>query len=66
MSRRIQIDRELCLESGQCAYLQPSVFELDGDGKPQVIAKEFGDAERQAADDAAEMCPSQAISIVDA
>ena len=65
MSFRVTIDRELCLESGQCAYLQPSVFRLDDDGNPQVVATDFGDPERQAAEDAAEMCPSQAITIVD-
>lgn len=62
---RVDIDRDLCLESGQCAYMQPLVFELDDGGTPHVKSVEFGDAERQAAEDAAELCPSQAIVIHD-
>lgn len=63
---KVRIDRELCLESGQCAYMQPTVFELDATGTPQVIIAELNDdAVRQAARDAEELCPSQAIIIDD-
>lgn len=63
MTIRIEIDRTLCLESGQCAYMQPEVFEIDAEGKPQVVAGEWTEARIGLARDAEEQCPSQAITI---
>ena len=62
---KIVIDRELCSTSGQCAYMQPDLFRLDDEGKPQPISVELTDEVLAAATEAAEICPSQAISIVD-
>lgn len=61
---KLVIDREKCLNSGQCAYLQPALFELDAGGEPHV-RNEHPDGELIAkAIDAIEMCPAQAISLV--
>ncbi len=63
---RIVIDRELCLRSGQCAYLQPELFEMDleGDGDPIVLVGDIGDPKLIAkAEDAITMCPGQAIRL---
>ena len=62
---KIVINRELCSTSGQCAYMQPDLFHLDDEGKPQPISVEVTDDVLAAATEAAEICPSQAISIVD-
>ena len=59
------IDRERCLNSGQCAYLQPELFELDDGGEPQVLNEQPSGDLIVKANDAIEMCPSQAISMAD-
>ena len=62
---RLIIDQEKCLNSGQCAYLQPELFELGDDGAPQVL-NDHPDGDLIAkANDAIEMCPAQAISLVE-
>jgi ferredoxin len=45
--------------------MQPDLFRLDDEGKPQPISVELTDEVLAAATEAAEICPSQAISIVD-
>ena len=61
----LTIDREKCLNSGQCAYLQPELFQLDDCGEPQVLIERPTGALIAKANDAIEMCPSQAISLAD-
>jgi len=62
---KLTIDEEKCLNSGQCAYLQPKLFELDDDGTPTITnTAPTGDLIAQARE-AIEMCPSQAISLAD-
>jgi ferredoxin len=62
---RLTIDHEKCLNSGQCAYMQPELFELDDDGAP-VIRVEPVEGELIArAQDAIAMCPGQAISFIE-
>ena len=60
---KLVIDLEKCLNSGQCAYLQPELFELNDAGEPNVLndAPE-GDLIAKA-QDAIEMCPAQAIRL---
>ncbi len=61
----LTIDREKCLNSGQCAYLQPELFQLDDGGEPQILNERPTGALIAKANDAIEMCPSQAISMAD-
>lgn len=62
---KLTIDQDKCLNSGQCAYLQPELFELDDNGAPQVLhGNPTGDFVAKARD-AIEMCPAQAISLAD-
>ena len=61
MAIEITINRELCMGSGNCAFWAPGVFDLDADGIAIVI-----DPTAQPEDlirNAAEGCPTQAISI---
>jgi len=62
MQEKLSIDREKCLNSGQCAYLQPELFQLDDRGEPQVLDEQPSGDLIAKANDAIEMCPSQAIS----
>jgi ferredoxin len=58
---RIEIDRELCMGSGNCSFWAPAVFDLDDDGIAVVL-----DPAAQPEDKillAAQGCPTQAITI---
>ncbi len=60
---RLTIDHDKCLSSGQCAYLQPELFELSDDGTPSVLNDSPDGDFIAKAKDAIEMCPAQAISL---
>ena len=58
----IEVDRDLCIGSGDCVATAPAVFELDDDGKAVVI-----DPDGAATDDvveAARNCPVSAIFVL--
>ena len=62
---RIEINMETCLNSGQCAYMQPELFEVDDAGVPTVLVSgELTPEQQAAAEDAADVCPSQSITLV--
>ncbi len=64
----VRVDRELCLESGQCARSVPTVFVLYDDGIAAVRGGGAGptavsDLDEQAVRRAAATCPAAAITI---
>ncbi len=59
------IDHEKCLSSGQCAYMQPELFESDDKGAPVILVASPQGELIAKAQDAIAMCPSQAISLVE-
>jgi ferredoxin len=63
MTLEINIDREACMGSGNCAFYAPATFDLDGDLKAIVIDP-AGDAEERIRL-AADGCPTRAISLVE-
>ena len=65
MGARIVIDAAACLNSGQCAYLQPEVFGLDDSGAPVILVDRPEHNQIAAVQEAIEMCPSQSISLTD-
>jgi Ferredoxin len=58
----IEINREVCMGSGNCSFWAPAVFDLDDDGVAIVIDAE-GDTEDKIIL-AAQGCPTQAISVL--
>ncbi len=63
--KKVVVDRALCLKAGQCYYLQPGVFKADSQGWPDILIEHPEGADLEAAEDAAEICPSGAITIED-
>ena len=61
MTLRIEIDRELCMGSGNCSFWAPRVFDLDDDGIAVVLDPAAQPEERILL--AAQGCPTQAITI---
>ncbi|MXY71701.1 MAG: ferredoxin [Dehalococcoidia bacterium] len=63
--QKLVIERRLCLKSGQCSYLQPDVFKRDDENWPVVTIEHPEGEQIEQATDAIEMCPAQAISLVE-
>ncbi|MFB7931880.1 ferredoxin [Streptomyces sp. NPDC056039] len=61
---KVSVDRDLCYGSAECAHRAPAVFEfIDGYGVVRPGRDRTDDPEIL---EAAEKCPSQAITITDA
>ena len=63
-SARLQVDRERCIAAGMCALTAPEVFDQDlDDGRVLLLQAEPPGAHRAAAQMAAGVCPSGAITL---
>ncbi|MEU5260608.1 ferredoxin [Amycolatopsis sp. NPDC021455] len=69
----IAVDLNKCQDHGQCVFSAPSVFSLDGQGKLSFRAEADGtyvsaaldEALRDDVEEAADVCPLQAIAVED-
>ncbi|WP_396936637.1 ferredoxin [Mycolicibacterium sp.] len=61
---RVTVDLTLCQDHGQCAIAAPNVFTMNDDGKLEYVG-DPDDAERDYVEEAADVCPAQAIFIED-
>ncbi|MEU3460641.1 ferredoxin [Streptomyces sp. NPDC006733] len=59
---RVTVDRTRCQDHGQCVFSAPDVFRLDEEGH-LVHADEVDEALREDVEDAADVCPLQAITV---
>jgi ferredoxin len=59
---KVHVDRALCQDHGQCAIAAPAVFQMDDDGK-LVYEPEPDDALLDEVEEAADVCPVQAILV---
>jgi ferredoxin len=60
---RVFVDRDLCADHGQCVFAAPEVFQLDPAGKLVYDSGELEEGLRSKVEDAADVCPMQAISV---
>ncbi len=61
---KVDVDMTKCQHYGQCVFEAPDVFKLNADDKLEYIA-EVDDSERGNVEAAIDVCPMQAIFIVD-
>jgi ferredoxin len=61
---KVNVDRGKCAVHGQCAYAAPEVFGIDEDGELAYQA-EPGPGQREAVEEATDVCPMQAITVED-
>lgn len=64
MSFKVVVDMDLCQNHGQCAFAAPDVFQINDEGVLVVLNDEPDESQRAACEDAADVCPVQAITIV--
>lgn len=60
---KVTVDYDKCVSSGSCVAVAPEVFELRDDGFLYVIQDEPGEELRGAVTEAAELCPTGAITV---
>lgn len=60
---RVCVDSELCGGCGPCVDICPDVFELNEDGLAVVNFDEVSEELHEACREAADSCPTEAISI---
>ena len=61
MVLEIEIDRDLCMGSGNCVYEAPGAFDLDEDGIAVVVDPAAAPEDKVV--NAAQRCPTRAITI---
>jgi len=57
----VEIDRDVCMGSGNCVFQAPGAFELDDDGIARVVDPDA--APEESVRIAAARCPSKAITV---
>lgn len=61
---QVKVDLKKCIKSGECLYNHPDMFKMGDDGYPVLLVKDINsDKDRVEAEQAAEVCPAQAITI---
>ena len=61
---RIEVDRERCVGSGTCEMLAPDLFEVGDDGIVTALRAEPDAGDVDAAEEAVQACPTQALSLL--
>lgn len=59
---KVVVDLSRCQDHGQCVFAAPEVFQLDADGHLEY-ASHPDPALREAVEEAADVCPLQAITV---
>jgi ferredoxin len=62
---KIQADRDVCIQAGNCVMVADTVFDQDDDGIVVVRVDEVPEGEEEHAREAVKLCPSQALQLVD-
>ena len=66
MSTTLVIDLDKCIRSGECYYNHPDLMKMNDDGTPTLLVSIIAtDRQRMEAEQAMEVCPAQAISLVE-
>ena len=60
---RVVVDYDVCASTGSCMQVCPEVFEVRSDGYLYILQEEPGEELRGKVEQAAELCPTGAISI---
>ncbi len=62
---RVVVDFDVCASTGSCMQICPEVFEVRSDGYLYILQEEPGESLRKQVEQAADMCPTGAITIED-
>lgn len=62
---KIAADRDVCIGAGLCVATSEAVFDQDDDGIVLVLVEEPEGADADAAREAASLCPSGALRVIE-
>ena len=62
---RVEADRDVCIQAGNCVMSAGAVFDQDDDGIVVVLVDEVPEAEQDHAREAVKLCPSQALRVTE-
>ncbi|NLV77581.1 MAG: ferredoxin [Tissierellia bacterium] len=57
------VDKDACIGCGLCTSICPEVFSMDDDGLAVAIDEELGEDVIDSAKEAADSCPTEAITV---
>jgi len=60
---KVVVDMAICQDHGQCCFAAPEVFQLDDAGKLVVLIDSPDESLRDKVEEAADVCPLQAITV---
>jgi ferredoxin len=60
---KVVVDYDVCASTGSCMQIAPEVFEVRSDGYLYVLQEEPGEELRTKVEEAADLCPTGAITI---
>lgn len=60
---KVVVDYDVCASTGTCMQIAPEIFEVRTDGFLYVLQEEPPEELRSKAEEAADMCPTGAITI---
>ena len=60
---KVEVNRDVCIGAASCVAISAAVFELDAEGK--AVVKDISAADSKTLMDAAQACPTKAISLFD-
>jgi ferredoxin len=60
---KVTVDYDVCASTGACMQVCPEVFEVRSDGYLYVLQEEPDESLRDAVTQAADLCPTGAITI---
>lgn len=63
MPKKVTLDKDLCISCGVCNAICPEVFDWDDDGKMKPLVDEVPAEFEGAVQEAADACPTGAISV---
>ena len=62
---RVIVDFDVCASTGSCMQICPEVFEVRSDGYLYILQENPGEELRSKVADAADLCPTGAITVED-
>jgi len=60
---KVNVNFDVCASTGACMQTAPEVFEVRSDGYLYILQEEPGEELRTKVEEAAELCPTGAITI---
>lgn len=60
---KAHVDKDTCIGCGLCPSVAPEVFQMDDDGKAEEIVESVPESSSDAAKEAADGCPVNAITV---